>query len=310
MKGILLAGGTGSRLDPLTRVLSKHLLPVYDVPMVFHPLSTLMLAGIQDVLVITRPEDQAQFITLLADGSQWGIALQYASQHRPEGVAQALVIGNRFIAGDRVALILGDNVFLGEGWPATLQRGVASAAGAVLFGAEVTDPQHYGVAELDDSGSVVSLAEKPVVSRSRCAVTGLYLYDAEAPVIARGLKPSARGEYEITDVNREYLKRRQVRLERIGGDTFWQDVGTHDALLETSLHVRRYEQMGGVKPGCVDEVAFRMGYIDADRLLNTANAAGATAYAAYLHAVAHGRVPHVATTSADWPAETRQPRGS
>jgi glucose-1-phosphate thymidylyltransferase len=274
MKGIVLAGGAGSRLYPMTRVVSKQLLPVYDKPMIYYPLSTLMLAGIRDILVISTPTDLPRFRDLLGDGSQWGIALGYAEQPRPEGLAQAFVIGRSFVGSGSVALVLGDNIFYGHGFSECLQRAAARTGGATIFGYLVKDPERYGVAEFDADGRVVGLEEKPKVPRSSCAVTGLYFYDNQVLDIARDLRPSARGELEITDVNLAYLRRGQLRLELLGRGTAWLDTGTPDALQQASTFIQIIEQRQGLKVACPEEVAYRMGFIAADQVERLADAVG------------------------------------
>jgi len=264
MKGIVLAGGAGTRLHPLTHVISKQLLPVYDKPLVYYPISVLMLAGIRDVLVISTPDDTPRFEALLQDGSQWGLSLSYACQPEPNGLAQAFVIGREFVGADDAALILGDNIFFGQGLSKTLQRAATQASGATVFGYYVHDPERYGVIEFDRSGTVIGLEEKPERPRSNYAVTGLYFYDNDVLEIARGLTPSARGEYEITDVNMEYLKRGQLRVEVLGRGTAWLDTGTHESLLQAGSFVQIIEQRQGLKIACLEEVAYRMGYIDAE----------------------------------------------
>ncbi len=285
MKGIILAGGTGSRLWPITKAVSKQLLPIYDKPMIYFPLSTLMLAGIRDVLVITTPHEQHLFRHLLGDGSQYGINLSYASQEVPNGLAQAFVIGRDFVGGDPSALVLGDNIFFGHRLVDQLKQAAHSAserAGATVFGYHVTDPERYGVAEIDSDGTVVSIEEKPARPRSNWAVTGLYFYDRDACDIAADLKPSARGEYEITDLNAEYLRRGTLRMERLGRGYAWLDTGTYDSLLEASAFVGTLEKRQGMRLSVPEEIAWRNGWLDAAALLERAEALGKSGYGAYL----------------------------
>jgi glucose-1-phosphate thymidylyltransferase len=284
LKGIILAGGSGSRLHPLTRGVSKQLMPVFDKPMIYYPLSTLMLAGIRQVLVITTPEDQEAFRRLLGDGSDLGIELHYAVQPKPEGLAQAFLIGREFVGSDRVSLALGDNIFYGHGFPAYLQRAAEREEGATVFGYRVADPRRYGVVEFDSEGRAVGLEEKPEKPRSRYAVTGLYFYDNQVIDIAAGLKPSARGELEITDVNRAYLERGQLRVELMSRGFAWLDTGTHESLLQAANYIHTLEERQGLVVACVEEVAFRMGYIDAAQLERLAAEMG-NRYGRYLRDV-------------------------
>jgi len=291
MKGIILAGGTGSRLVPATKVVSKQLLPVFDKPMIYYPLTTLMLAGIRDLLLISTPTDLPRFRDLLGDGSQWGLRLTYAEQAEPNGIAQAFVIGADFIGGDGVALILGDNLFYGGGLRTTLQRVAQRTEGATVFGYAVRDPERYGVIELRPDGSVVDIVEKPARPRSNYAVTGLYFFDNNVVEIAGGLSPSARGEYEITDVQREYLRRGQLSVELLGRGMAWLDTGTHESMLDASNFIQVIEQRQGLKIGCTEEVAFRLGYIDLDQLRGLTEAFPEGPYRAYLRRLVREHEP-------------------
>ena len=281
-KGIVLAGGRGTRLYPATLAMPKQLLPVYDKPLVYYPLTTLMLAGIRDLLIITTPEDQPRFERLLGDGTAWGVRLRYAVQPAPGGIAQALLVGRDFIGGDSVALVLGDNIFHGPDLASRLRQACAQTAGATVFGCRVNDPQRYGVLAFDTGGRVVGIEEKPAVPPSSIAVTGLYFYDEDAVRIAANLRPSARGELEITDVNRAYLDRGALNVEIFGRGTAWLDAGTHDALLAAGAFIQAIEKRQGVKIACPEEIAFRSGWIDADALRALAVPLMPSGYGQYL----------------------------
>jgi glucose-1-phosphate thymidylyltransferase len=282
VKGIILAGGSGTRLYPITRVVSKQLLPVYDKPMVYYPLSALMLAGIREVLVISTPADIGRFQELLGDGAQWGMSFSYAVQPSPDGLAQAFVIGREFVGRGSVCLVLGDNIFYGHGLTEMLQRAARRTEGATVFGYHVKDPERYGVAEIDASGSVVSLEEKPAAPRSPYAVTGIYFYDNQVLDIAAGLAPSARGELEITDVNLEYLRRGRLRMELMGRGMAWLDTGTHESLQEASNFIETIEKRQGLKVACPEEIAYRSGFISAGDVARLAGPMRKNAYGQYL----------------------------
>ncbi|KEI45258.1 glucose-1-phosphate thymidylyltransferase RfbA [Saccharopolyspora rectivirgula] len=286
MKGIVLAGGSGTRLHPLTQAVSKQLLPVYDKPMVYYPLSVLMLAGIRDVLVISTPADLPLFQRLLGDGTQFGIQLSYAEQPEPNGLAEAFIIGADFIGDDSVALVLGDNIFYGQGFSRILQQSAAELDGCTLFGYPVRDPQRYGVGEVDDEGNLVSIVEKPQQPKSNMAITGLYFYDNQVVDIAKGLTPSARGELEITDVNLTYLEQGRVKFTQLGRGFAWLDTGTHDSLVEASQFVQVLEHRQGVRIACLEEIALRMGFISPDECFALGAALAKSGYGEYVMSVA------------------------
>ena len=282
IKGIVLAGGSGTRLHPITLGVSKQLLPVYDKPMIYYPISVLMLAGIKDILVISTPQDLPQYRNLLGDGSQFGVSFHYAEQPSPDGLAQALLIGEAFIGDDPVCLILGDNIFHGQHFSEQLQNATKRASGATIFGYWVKDPERFGVIDFDSQGRALSIEEKPKIPKSSYAVTGLYFYDNDVVGIAKSIKPSARGELEITDVNNAYLKRGDLQVERFGRGFAWLDTGTHDSLLEASQYVQTIEHRQGLKVACLEEIAYENGWIDREQLLERARYFGKTGYGQYL----------------------------
>jgi len=282
MKGIILAGGSGTRLYPVTRSVSKQLMPVYDKPMIYYPIAVLMLAGIKDILVITTPEDQKQFKRLLNDGAQWGISLQYAIQPEPKGLAQAFIIGEDFIKSDSVCLILGDNIFFGHRLPEQIQKASKRTKGATIFGYYVRSPKRYGVVNFDEKGKVIDIEEKPAKPKSNYAVTGLYFYDNDVVKIAKNIKPSKRGELEITDVNKAYLNRENLHVELIGRGAAWLDTGTHESLLDAANFIKVVEDRQGLKIACLEEIAYRLGYITVSQVLTIAESLAKNNYGQYL----------------------------
>jgi glucose-1-phosphate thymidylyltransferase len=285
MKGIVLAGGSGTRLHPVTQAISKQLLPVYDKPMIYYPLSVLMLAGIREILLISTPEDTPRFEQLLGTGEQWGLQIQYAVQPSPDGLAQAFLIGKRFLAGEGCCLVLGDNIFYGHDFAKTLRSAATHTTGATVFAYPVQDPERYGVVEFDADRKAISIEEKPLKPRSKYAVTGIYFYDPQVVAIAESLQPSPRGELEITDVNLRYLERGELRTELLGRGVAWLDTGTHDSLLEAATFIHTIEKRQGLKVACPEEIAYRLGYISSDQLLALAQKIKKSSYGQYLHRI-------------------------
>lgn len=289
MKGIILAGGSGTRLYPVTQVVSKQLMPVYDKPMIYYPITTLMLAGIKEILIITTPHDQALFKELLGDGSNWGLSFEYAAQPKPEGLAQALIIGEDFLGGEPCTLILGDNLFYGEGLPSTIRAAIAENQGATIFGYYVREPEAYGVIEFDEAGKAISLAEKPQKPKSHYAVPGIYIYNGEGAKLAKALKPSPRGELEITDLNQTYLEQGRLKVSKLGRGVAWLDTGTHKTLLQAANFIRTIIERQGLQIGCPEEVAYQNGWIDRAQLKKVAQRYAKTDYGTYLLQLAKER---------------------